>query len=137
ISTFTELIGKVSPVAGLDWLRGFMKRHENDISLCKPENTSIHRAMAFNKPVVDDFFSKYISVLEKYKFKPDEIWNLDETGLTTVMPLTKVVAPKDFMASEVTDKPLAEGQSKPDVSTGILEGSNVLVHTELTPPTKL
>ncbi|KAF2891447.1 hypothetical protein ILUMI_14726 [Ignelater luminosus] len=112
--------------------------------------------MAFNKPVVYDFFSKYISVLEKYKFKPDEIWNLDETGLTTVMPPTKVVAPKgifnaagdfgfasqifsdeDFMASEVTDKPLAKGQPEPDVSTGILEGSNVLVHRELTPPTKL
>lgn len=71
-----------------------MKRYRNDLSLRKPENTSISRSMAFNKPVIEDFFVKYAYVLEKYKFKPDNIWNLDETGITTVMPPAKVVAPK-------------------------------------------
>ncbi|XP_030753592.1 uncharacterized protein LOC115880513 [Sitophilus oryzae] len=81
-------------MAGLDWLRGFMTRHEREISLRKPENTSISRAMAFNKPVVNDFFVKYASIMEKYKFPPEKIFNLVETGLTTVMPPSKVVAPK-------------------------------------------
>ncbi|KAF2902358.1 hypothetical protein ILUMI_03828 [Ignelater luminosus] len=76
-----KLCPTMREACGLDWLRGFMKRHENDISLRKPENTSIYRARAFKK-------------LEKYKYKPDEIWNLDENGLTTVMPPTRVVAPK-------------------------------------------
>lgn len=71
-----------------------MKRHRNDISLRKPENTSISRSMAFNKPVIEDFFTKYAHVLEKFKFKPEQIWNLDETGITTVMPPVKVVATK-------------------------------------------
>lgn len=71
-----------------------MRRHGKEISLRKPENTSISRSMAFNKAVVDDFFSKYVTVLEKHNFKAEQIWNLDETGLTTVMPPIKVVATK-------------------------------------------
>nr|CAI5839226.1 unnamed protein product [Callosobruchus analis] len=79
---------------GRDWLLGFMDRHKNELSLRKPENTSLARSMAFNKPVVDNFFSKYSSILKKYKFSPNQIWNLDETGLTTVMEPPKVVASK-------------------------------------------
>lgn len=70
-----------------------MKRRK-DLSLRKPENTSLSRSMAFNKPVVDDFFEKFTSVMEKYKFTAGQIWNLDETGLSTVMPSPMVVAPK-------------------------------------------
>ncbi|KAJ8916934.1 hypothetical protein NQ315_013406 [Exocentrus adspersus] len=84
----------LNKIAGIDWMRGFMHRHGNEISLRKPENTSLARFMAFNKPVVENFFSRYVSVLEKYKFKPNQIWNLDETGLTTVMEPPKVVATK-------------------------------------------
>ncbi|KAJ8909902.1 hypothetical protein NQ315_005637 [Exocentrus adspersus] len=84
----------LNKIAGIDWMRGFMHRHGNEISLRKPENTSLARSMAFNKPVVENFFSRYVSVLEKYKFKPNQIWNLDETGLTTVMEPPKVVATK-------------------------------------------
>nr|CAI5839755.1 unnamed protein product [Callosobruchus analis] len=84
----------LNKIAGRDWLLGFMDRHKNELSLRKPENTSLARSVAFNKPVVDNFFSKYSSILEKYKFSPNQIWNLDETGLTTVMEPPKVVASK-------------------------------------------
>lgn len=70
-----------------------MKRHQ-DLSLRKPESTSLSRSIAFNKPVVDDFFNKYIFVIEKNKFHADQIWNLDETGITTVMKPVKVVSTK-------------------------------------------
>lgn len=70
-----------------------MNRHK-DLSLRKPESTSLSRSMAFNKPVVDAFFNKYVSLLEKYQFTPDQIWNLDETGITTVMKPVKIVSTK-------------------------------------------
>ncbi|XP_072394993.1 uncharacterized protein [Diabrotica undecimpunctata] len=79
---------------GLEWPRCFMKRYHNDISLRTPENTSISRSVVFNKLLIEDFFTKYVRVLEKYKFKPEQIWNLDETGITTVMPSATVVASK-------------------------------------------
>lgn len=70
-----------------------MKRH-TDLALRKPESTSLSRSMAFNKTQVDDFFKKYISVLEKHKFTAERIWNLDETGITTVMRPVKIVSTK-------------------------------------------
>ena len=83
----------INQLAGKDWLQGFMKRN-NDLSLRKPESTSLSRSMAFNKPVVDDFFMKYTSVLEKFHFTAERIWNLDETGITTVVKPVKIVSTK-------------------------------------------
>jgi len=31
-----------------------------------------------------------------YYFKPQDVWNMDETGITTVQILDKVVARKDY-----------------------------------------
>lgn len=78
-------------VAGIEWMRSFMKRHPK-LSLRKPENTSIARASAFNKYNVDIFFNNYAEVLAKYKFDANRIWNTDETGITTVMQAPKVIA---------------------------------------------
>lgn len=43
---------------------------------------------------MDDFFRKYAYVLEKYKFRAEQVWNLDETGITTVARPVKVVTTK-------------------------------------------
>ncbi|XP_052741851.1 uncharacterized protein LOC128198807 [Bicyclus anynana] len=76
---FSEAKGK----AGLEWLRGFRRRHP-DITMRAPESTSSARARAFNKPVVDIFFSTLKNVLEKHYFPPHRIFNVDETSLCTV-----------------------------------------------------
>ncbi|KAJ8949594.1 hypothetical protein NQ314_008165 [Rhamnusium bicolor] len=80
-------------MAGTDWMKSFMRRHTT-LSLRKPENTSIARIAGFNKESVEEFYSNLEQVLRKYKFSPRRIFNLDETGVTTVLPSPKVVAEK-------------------------------------------
>lgn len=70
-----------------------MARH-SELSLRKPESTSLLRSTGFNKDRVHEFFENYCSELEKYKFKAEQIYNLDESGVTTVMRPPRVVAQK-------------------------------------------
>ena len=52
------------------------------------------RASSFNKHNVQQFFSKYAEVLDRYKFQPSRIYNLDKTGVQTVLKPRKIVAKK-------------------------------------------
>jgi len=79
-------------MAGEDWLRGFLKRHKNDISVRLPEATSIARASSFNEKNVTLFYNNLNSVRERYNFEAKDIWNVDETGCTTVQKPPKVIA---------------------------------------------
>lgn len=76
-------------IAGEDWMLGFMRRH-SDLSLRAPENTSLARAISFNKTNVEEFFSNYKGLVEKFELTADKIYNIDETGITTVLPNPKV-----------------------------------------------
>ncbi|XP_046667355.1 uncharacterized protein LOC124359039 [Homalodisca vitripennis] len=79
--------------AGLDWLKGFMKRHK-DLSLRKPENTSLARTLGFNRKNIEEFQKNLDDVYKKHKFSPSDIYNLDETGIKTVVQAPNVVAKK-------------------------------------------
>lgn len=84
---------KETKMAGEDWLSSFMTKHQ--FSIRKPEATSIARAMGFNKPSVDMFFSIIKELRDKHKFPASSIYNADESGLSTVpnkLPL--VISPK-------------------------------------------
>ncbi|KAF2896785.1 hypothetical protein ILUMI_09403 [Ignelater luminosus] len=72
----------------------YPKRWDLQKKAAKPESTSLARGLGFNKVRVDEFFGNYKSVLKKYEFTSDRIFNLDETGITTVLSPPKVVAPK-------------------------------------------
>lgn len=79
--------------AGKSWYYSFMARHQR-ISLRKPQATSLSRATSFNRHNVNNFFEKYKHLLQKYQFSPENIYNLDESGIPTVHVPTKVIAVK-------------------------------------------
>ena len=71
--------------AGEDWLSAFLKRNSN-LSLRRPEATSLARMTSFNKTNVTQFQNNLCDLYERYHFKSSEIYNLDEVGyVLTVM----------------------------------------------------
>ncbi|KAK7478675.1 hypothetical protein BaRGS_00030060 [Batillaria attramentaria] len=83
---------KESRKAGTDWVQNFLARHK--LSIRQPQGTSIARAVGFNKPQVQQFFALYKELLETHSCTPSRLWNMDETGLTTVQQPGKIIAPK-------------------------------------------
>lgn len=80
-------------IAGLDWLQCFKNRHQN-LALRKPENTSLSQATSFTKANVGTFFNNYERALSTHDFTPDKIYNLDETGISTVLQAPNIVTQK-------------------------------------------
>ena len=79
--------------AGYCWLTSFLHRHKQ-LSIRKPEATSLTRAVGFNKVQVSRFFDLLKEEMQKYKFTPHCIWNTDESGLTCVHRPGKIIATK-------------------------------------------
>ncbi|CAH4028318.1 unnamed protein product [Pieris brassicae] len=83
---------QASKMAGRDWLHAFMAR--NNISIRKAEATSINRITAFNKTEVSLFFELLGQLMEKHRFVAKNIYNCDETGISTVQTPGKILAAK-------------------------------------------
>ena len=56
------------------------------------EPPSLSRASSFNKHDVGLFFTNLKTVYEQLKLGPGDVWDMDETGLTTVQNPNRVVA---------------------------------------------
>lgn len=80
-------------LAGYDWAENFLKRNP-EVSLRKPELTSQARIKGFNRDAAKLFFQNLEIVQNKYEFHPCRIFNVDETGITTVQKPQCVIAPK-------------------------------------------
>ncbi|KAI9562464.1 hypothetical protein GHT06_009897 [Daphnia sinensis] len=66
----------VKKEAGRDWLSGFMRRHQ-DLSIRKPQATSLSRATSFNKHNVDSFFDN-VEVIRSRGIPPSRWFNADD-----------------------------------------------------------
>lgn len=72
-------------------MEGFLKRNPR-VSVRKSESLSINRIQGFNKEEVDRFFENLEEVTDKHKFQSHQIFNMDETGISTVQEPNKVLA---------------------------------------------
>ena len=77
--------------AGRDWFEAFMRRHPV-LAMRTPESTSLGRVNGFNEDAVQAFFKNLQGIMEANSFTPDRIFNVDETGITTVHRPPKILA---------------------------------------------
>lgn len=82
-------------MAGEYWLRLFRKRFKDEISLRRPEATSLARSHHSKKHTVALTFNNYKKALSQClsDLQATDIWNIDETGLSTVHVSPKILAP--------------------------------------------
>ncbi|GFO19550.1 transposase [Plakobranchus ocellatus] len=60
-------------IAGEEWMVKFRERHEEELSLRKPEATLLNRMQGFNKTNVNEFIMNLQHAMDDKKFTPDRI----------------------------------------------------------------
>ena len=78
-------------MAGEEWFRMFIKRNPK-LSVRAAQATSFSRETSFNKTNVYVFYDNLTIVVDRYNFEPQDIYNTEETGITTVQRPDRVVA---------------------------------------------
>ena len=66
----------------------------NRLAIRTPEATSLARASAFNQYTVGKFYDNLGSIMDLHKFECHDIYNVDETGCTTVSAHENIVVGK-------------------------------------------
>ena len=83
----------VNKSAGKKWYYTFMRRHP-DLPLRSSEPTSLARAAGFNREAVYNFFDLLEKLIDEHNVTPAKIYNVDETGHSTVQTPSKVLSTK-------------------------------------------
>lgn len=83
---------KKTGMAGYQWAESFLKRNPV-ISLRMPEGTSGARPMGFNRPAVNKIFELLTKSIDENNITPNNIYNVNETGISSVpKKVSKVIA---------------------------------------------
>ena len=90
----------VKKSVGKKWYYNFMRRHP-DLSLRSPEPTSLAHAACFNREAVYNFFDLLEKLIDEHNFTPAKIYNVDETGHSTVQIPSKVGSGDGSLSSQV------------------------------------
>ncbi|CAK1581494.1 unnamed protein product [Parnassius mnemosyne] len=78
-------------IAGEEWFRMFMRRN-TELSVRAAQATSLSMATSFNRYNVNAFYDNLATVMDRYNFEPQNIYNADETGITTVQKPDRIIA---------------------------------------------
>jgi hypothetical protein len=96
-SVIAEKSGEKHPfhdgMAGRGWFDGFRTRHPH-LTLRTPQPLSYTRGLSANHAVIEDFFAKLGALYARLNLfsKPMLIYNIDETGVSVVHKMGKVLA---------------------------------------------
>ena len=82
---------KTMQMAGKEWAFSFLRRH-TELSLRSPEATSMSRMTGFNRVQVNKFYELLREEFEKEDYSAHQIFNVDESGITTVQKPGKIIA---------------------------------------------
>ncbi|KAG8238100.1 hypothetical protein J437_LFUL012207 [Ladona fulva] len=92
--TLSHRFNKKKQSAGRHFVESFMK--ECQLTIRKPESTSVARLMAFNKFSVGNFFEVLWELKSKHQFHVKDIYNIDEIGfLTAPTQSPKVISARE------------------------------------------
>jgi DDE superfamily endonuclease len=86
----------VTKMAGKKWMTGFFSRPAGaQLALRQPECLSLNRFKCFSRESCDKFFDLLIQLVEEHGFTASSIYNMDESGFSTVQKKNvKVIAAK-------------------------------------------
>lgn len=88
-----HVFNKERGLAGRDFIESFLKRNPS-LSLRKPQGVALNRVFGLNKEAVALFFDNLETLLNKHNFQPHQVFNCDESGITTVHRPMKVISSK-------------------------------------------
>ena len=83
---------------GRDWMYGFERRWKNELARRIAQPLPANRAYACNEHVINDFFQKLELSIDRLKLrqKPQNIFNVDETGFQTDIGQQKILCRRGF-----------------------------------------
>ncbi|XP_060608143.1 tigger transposable element-derived protein 1-like [Ruditapes philippinarum] len=87
-----------------NWLYGFLKRWRNRLSTLKPSKLDSNRARSTTPECVKKYYENLAAIFNKYNLhtKPQNIYNIDETGLQPDHRPPNVIAPTNSKPQAIT-----------------------------------
>src|SRR6218665_2023946 len=92
VNNVNHAINRRQRMAGKDWMMNLIKRHHLAVRI--PQSTSMNRVLAFEREKVDRFFSLLKSIHDQEHIEPRYIFNLEESGVTSVLEPGRILAIK-------------------------------------------